>query len=258
MSKAGRRFKQYNEHGFTIVELMIALSVLSVLLITATLVLIQIGALYSKGVNAADLQNANRTLVADISAQLQFSGRVPNGCQMNTAATSPLAPTIVNTTCFSSSHNYSNTNDGTTETVYSYCINNTRYSYVMNRELGTDTTTTPQQTTPHVLWRDTLTTNATACPTPDITQPHPADGSTQPGSGYEMLGNHMRLTRFVVQQTTTSSGIYNVDAWMAFGDSDLVQPDPSGSPGRSLCNGGRGTQFCSVSAISTQLTGRIY
>lgn len=246
------------EQGFTIVELMIALSVLSVILVTTTIILTQIGALYSKGVNSADLQNATRTVVADISGQLQFSGKVPNGC------------TPVTTTCYASTHDYHNSTDNTNEKVYSYCISNTRYSYVLDRELGTDsskTTAHPDTTvTPHVLWRDTLTTDASTCPTMDITQSDPATGTcynaagstpclTKGDTGYEMLGNHMRLVRFNIQQASGSDGIYGVDVWTAFGDSDLVQADGSGRP---ICAGGAGTQFCSTATITTQLTGRIY
>jgi prepilin-type N-terminal cleavage/methylation domain-containing protein len=235
------------EEGFTIVELMIALSVLSVILVTVTLILLQIGVLYSKGVNAADLQNATRTVVADISGQLQFSGKVPLGC------------TVTSVTCYANTHDYLNGVDNTTETVYTYCISNTRYSYVLNRELGTDSSTTPtNQVTAHVLWRDTLTTDASTCPVPDIVNGSHLNDAPSKGDGYEMVGNHMRLTRFKIAQTTSSSGIYNVDVWTAFGDNDLVKPDPAGPAGRSICASGAGTQFCSVSAITTQLTGRVY
>lgn len=237
---------KWNEQGFTIVELLIALSILSVILVTATIILIQIGALYSKGVNAADLQNATRTTVADISGQLQFSGKVPNGC------------TPTDTTCYANSKNFLNSADGTTLTVYTYCIGNTRYSYVLNRELGTDRGTSPEQKTSHVLWRDTLTTDASACPVPNIVAGTDLDDPPSKGDGYEMLGNHMRLTRFNIRETNSGSGIYNVDVWTAFGDSDLVRPDPAGPPGRSICAGVTGTQFCAVSSISTQITGRVY
>lgn len=235
-----------DNQGFTIVELMIALSVLSVILVTVTIILTQIGALYSKGVNAANLQNANRTVVADISAQLQFSGKVPNGC------------TPLPTTCYADKDNFLNSQDGSNVTVYTYCIGNTRYSYVLGRELGTDSSTSPQQITQHVLWRDTLDKDATTCPVPDIVNSVNLDDAPSKGDGYEMLGNHMRLTSFNIQQTAASSGIYNVDVWMAYGDSDLVRPDTAGPPGRSICLGGVGTQFCSISAITTQLTGRVY
>jgi prepilin-type N-terminal cleavage/methylation domain-containing protein len=237
--------KLRSEQGFTIVELMIALSVLSVLLITATLILIQIGGLYSKGVNAADLQNVNRNVVADVTGQLQFSGRVPNGCM----------PIANNVTCYAqTTANVHNNTDGTDETIYSYCIGKTRYSYVLNRELGTNSATTPTQVTQHVLWRDTMTSTS-SCPPADIVNSTHLSDPPSSGDGYEMMGSHMRLTRFNMQPITGSNGVYNVDVWLAFGDSDLVQTQADGS---STCVTGKGTQFCSISTISTQVTGRVY
>lgn len=266
INAAQRKKLRDSQQGFTIVELMIAMSILAVLLVTSTLVLIQIGALYSKGVNAADLQNATRTVVSDVSGQLQFSGKIPLGCK----------PTA--TTCYASKHDYHNSLDNTTETVYSYCISNTRYSYVLDRELGTDSSVTaghPNTTiTPHVLWRDTITSTGTTCPTMEISQSDPETGScydldptdprespvlvpcsTTPGSGYEMLGNHMRLVRFKIDKVPGPKSVYGIQVWTAFGDSDLVQSDAAGQP---TCSGGPGTQFCSTSIITTQLTGRIY
>ncbi|HSX37132.1 MAG TPA: type II secretion system protein, partial [Patescibacteria group bacterium] len=65
--------------GFTIVELMVALSVLSILLVMSTVILIQIGKLYTKGVNQAATQNAARDIINDLSSQLQVSGNAPDG-----------------------------------------------------------------------------------------------------------------------------------------------------------------------------------
>lgn len=244
--KVRTRTKPTANRGFTIVELMIALSVLSVLLITVTMILIQIGALYSKGVNAANLQTINRNIVADLSSQLQFSGTAPVGC----------TPQANPPTCYADSVNDTGSIDGGgswAATVYSYCIGSTRYSYVLNHELGTDSSN--NQITRHVLWRDTLSPTATGCPALKIlSQDAPTDASSQ-GDGYEVLSNHMRLTRFDIEPTSSSSGIYNIDVWMAFGDSDLVQ---TAANGLASCRGGSGTQFCVPSNISTQVIGRVF
>ncbi len=240
-----RHARLKSEKGFTIVELMIALSVLSVILITTTLVLIQIGSLYTKGVNAADLQNVNRNVVADLTGQLQFSGTAPVGC----------TPIANNVTCYAQTvASVHNNVDGTTETTYSYCIGKTRYSYVLNRELGTNTATTPTQNTQHVLWRDTLT-DTSSCPVADVVNGTHLDDAPSSGDGYEMMGSHMRLTRFNIQPVAGSNGVYDIQAWMAYGDSDLVQ---TAADGASTCVTGTGTQFCSISSISTQVTGRVY
>lgn len=231
--------KSVAEQGFTIVELMIALSIFSVILIVSTVVLIQIGALYSKGVNSADLQNATRTVVADISGQLQFSGRAPQGC------------TDIVKTCYA---NTRNNFDAANTPVYSYCIGRTRYSYVLNRALGTDPSYNPAQATQHVLWRDTLTDDS--CPVLDIINSNNLSAAPSKGDGYEMLGAHMSLTKFWVKQVSGSSGIYRAEVWTAFGDNDLLNKDLS--TGKANCIGSVGSQFCATSQISTQLTGRIY
>ena len=208
------------DDGFTIVELMIALSVLSIILVTASLVMIQVGKLYSKGVNAADLQNINRTVIADITSALQFSGNPPLNCTGNPCP-----------------RNYNNVK------VNSFCIDTTRYSYIVGSEQGTDQGFSPLVITPHVLWRDTMTTNG-SCDPVNITQ------SSIPGNGYDMLADHMRLSQFMVTPDPSVSGVYTVNISLAFGDNDLLNSTWTN------CNGGAGDQFCSTSSITSTVTRR--
>ena len=65
----------------------------------------------------------------------------------------------------------------------------------------------------------------------------------------------MRLTRFEVYPDPTSPDPQNMNVWMAYGDSDLVLP--GSTPGGRSVAGARGTQFCSVSEISTTVTQRV-
>jgi prepilin-type N-terminal cleavage/methylation domain-containing protein len=231
--------------GFTIVELMIALSVLSVLLVMSTTILIQIGVLYTKGVNGANLQDATRAVVADVSSSVQFSGTPPAACD---------AIRVANT-CYTDKITRSGYN------IYSYCVNTTRYTYVLDRELGTDSTTNPVSVTPHVLWRDTLNSPTQPCRPLFIDQATVvSDGSSLEGpnvdsKGYEVVAKHMRLTRFYINPTAGSSGVYVVDIWMAYGDNDLVVYKDA--QGHRTCKGDVGTQYCAVSQISTTITGRV-
>ncbi len=236
-----------SQQGFTIVELMIALSVLSTILVMSTIVLIQIGSLYTKGVNGANLQNTTRTIMADVAASLQFSGNQPPSCTsldgITCYATVPGSPRTVGA-------------GPTAMTVYSYCIDTTRYSYVLNRELGDDTTAPGGDAqTAHVLWRDTMKDSNDVCKPLDLTADIPSDA--QSAGGYEMMSNHMRLTRFNIPPP--SGNVYTIDVWTAFGDSDLVNTQPSSdpTPGLSTCNGGAGTQFCATSMITTSITRRV-
>ncbi len=71
-----------------------------------------------------------------------------------------------------------------------------------------------------------------------------------------MVGDHMSLARFKVQQTPVTTGtVYKVDAWLVYGDSDLFTTDGSGN---SICHGGAGTQYCATAQITTDVAGRIY
>jgi len=223
-----------SSEGFTIVELMIALSVLATILVMSTVIMIQISALYSKGVNAANLQNTSRNAINDIASALQFGGSPP-------IVASPQA------VIFSD-------NDGS-HSVQSgaYCINNVRYTYVLGREQATDIN---GHSTPHVLYRDTITGTG-SCPILDITHDTIAADSADADpahNGYDMLADHMRLTKLSIAETPPSSGVYNVDVWGAYGDSDLVVTAADGS---NTCKGGPGTQFCSTSQLSTSVTRRL-
>src|SRR5947209_8682260 len=131
--------KLLNQTGFTIVELMVALSVLSTILIICTAVLIQIGNIYIHGVNTANVQNTTRTIVSDLTATLQFSGFSPDGCtSISTTCYSPGPPPPV---------------DPLVHGPFAYCVGDTRYSYILQKELGTDSDGVK---TTHVLWRDTI------------------------------------------------------------------------------------------------------
>ena len=78
----------HHRKGFTIVELMIATSVFSVVIVLGLYAFIQINRYYTKGVNIVRTQEATRNLVADIGNQFQLtsgtyqqltSGSLPNG-----------------------------------------------------------------------------------------------------------------------------------------------------------------------------------
>lgn len=222
------------ERGFTIVELMIALSVLSVILTMSTAMMIQIGGLYSKGVNTANLQNTARNVMSDVSSTLQFGGK-------NNLTTCTPFPNC-GTTHF----------DPQNQTFSAFCIGNIRYSYILNHEAGTYSASTPTQIS-HVLWRDTIS-NSASCPALDVSKPGPlSDPITVANSGSDIVSPHMRVNRFMVTETPSGSGVYNADVWLAFGDDDLLAPPDV--LGHDTCIGGTGTAFCAVSELSTVVNG---
>ena len=64
-----------SQAGFTIIETLVALTVLSLILIAASAGLLQIGRTYYKGVITTRTQDINRAALDQISQALQFSGR---------------------------------------------------------------------------------------------------------------------------------------------------------------------------------------
>ncbi|MDL2363577.1 MAG: prepilin-type N-terminal cleavage/methylation domain-containing protein [Patescibacteria group bacterium] len=224
--------KLNSSNGFTIVELMISLSILSVILVISTVVITQIGRIYAKGVNAADIQNINRNVLADLSSSLQFSGSQPFPCTIDTAQT-----------CAASTASFTGI-----PTAYAYCIGTTRYSFVFNKELGYDQST--NETTNHVLWKDTMSNISTCIPV-DLS----VAGDPSPGTkGYEMVGPHMQITKLKIKGSSTNIGEYTVDAWLGYGDSDLVRVDVNGVPS---CKDGDGTEFCASSQLSQTVIRRL-
>ncbi len=108
-----------SSRGFTIIELMIAIVIFSVLLLAAAATLTQISRLYYKGVVTTKTQNISRSLVDDISQTLQFSSGVVS------AASS-----------------------GQTQSI---CIGQTRYTFIINKQVKQG-----DPGTLHALWQDKI------------------------------------------------------------------------------------------------------
>lgn len=120
MNKRWRLTPYVNEEpnrqgGFTIVELMIATIVFSVIMLLAAGVVIRFTSNFQRGVTQTTTQNAARSIIDLVSQQLQFTGST-NGFGRLTA-------------------------NGTSK---GYCILGVQYSYVLGRQLGNQTGQTRQ------------------------------------------------------------------------------------------------------------------
>ena len=216
-----RLFKSPSQHGFTIVELMIATSVLSIILLLVTVMMISIGSLFSKGINQARVQDSVRTITDDVSQHLKLvDGTI-----------TPMTPKPFGGF-----------------TVQGYCIGNTRYSAIIGHQIGTGNERTTTGTTPrapHVLWRDSDTG---ACTPLDLTQANPTGSGTD---GTELITAGSRLTDFTI---TGTSSPFTVSVGVAYGEADLLTA-PSGSGAH--CVGTTGTQYCASAVLNTLVTKRL-
>jgi prepilin-type N-terminal cleavage/methylation domain-containing protein len=221
--------------GFTIVELMIAISILSVILLMSTVVLESVGNLFSKGLNMANVQNDSRNIILNVVSSIQFSNSV-----LNNGVSSP--ETTING-----------------EKIYAYCFGETRYSYVLGF---------PPTGWQHILWVDKMI-NTSGCTPLNISQASPSCSgiknciSSQSNSGSELTGKNMHLAIFQVQPIPNDQGLFGIGVGLAFGDKDLFITDTSGKNPKLVnnedyqCNTAVGDEFCATSYLTTLAAERL-
>lgn len=157
--------KHLQSDGFTILELMIATTVFSVIMLLCTYGMIQIGRTYYKGATLARTQNTARAVMDNITQAIQYGSAVP----VNDIG----APTTPNGAVVSS-----------TASSGVFCVGSNQYTFTHDQVSGSN----------HGLVVDTSSLlNCTAQPLPSPTI-----------SGKELLGENMRLTKFQILNTTGS------------------------------------------------------
>lgn len=218
--------------GFTLLELMIATIVFSVILLASTTIVLQISRMYYKGVVTNRTQETTRRITDEIAQQIQFGG--------GEIITSP--------------PNASRAFVDGALTVQAFCIGNQRYSYAVNAKV---TSSTPAGTynpsaghqLQHGLWRDTIASGG-ACTPLDLSQPTPPGSSAD---GQELLGQNMRLSDKFSLACLGSRGVCNLTVSVLYGDDDLLVTWPN--PTR--CGNVTGSQWCAASTINTQIFKRL-
>ena len=229
------------QDGFTIIELLIATMVFSVILMAATTALFQLEKMYYRGIITNRTQTASRQIMAELSQQLQLN----KDNTRESTATYPQLPGL---------------------TVGSFCIDNLRYSFVKNVQVtdGVTYSDTNHQG-PHALWRDTI--NSTADCTPlNLGLADPAKTTDENNlsiggtNGDELLGQHMRLTNLSISSDNNcltggaNSHLCSVSVGIIYGDDDLLAPDANNPTG---CLTSFGDQWCAVSNLSTTVFKRL-
>jgi prepilin-type N-terminal cleavage/methylation domain-containing protein len=208
--------KKLTNAGFTIVELLIATAVFSVVLLLVSEGMIQIGRTYMKGVTLDRNQTTTQSIMDDISQAIQFSG---GDITTVTPAFNPA--------------------DMSPPTYY-FCVDNNRYTFRLNTQLTdgspiasskySDGSSAPGQAQ-HVLIKDTVSGCASQGPA-NLANPDP---TTNPR---ELLGVGMRLRDLTVTQIGASSS-YLIRVNVVYGDSDLLTTDlkcgVSSRAGGSFC-----------------------
>ncbi|HUD06196.1 MAG TPA: prepilin-type N-terminal cleavage/methylation domain-containing protein [Candidatus Saccharimonadales bacterium] len=213
--------------GFTIIELMIATAVFSVVLIIIVFSIISITRTYTRGITQTNTQNIARNIVNDVSQAIEFDGcgGTDGACSATEANPTP-------------------------GTGYSFCVGSREYIYQIGWEVE-----------PSFLATDQHSVNGLV-----VTDPNPA-GSTCPGpsrtfkktlvpNGTEFLNPNMRLSYFNISEVG-STDLYNVDVEVVYGGSSVLQ-NPTASNGTTACLGTVVQQdFCATAKLDTVVQERI-
>lgn len=175
------KYKNFNQQAFTILELMIATMVFSVILLLVTTGILNIGKTYYKGALQARTQGTARNIIDEISRSIQFTGVTPwPTIPLNAASTPYPKP----------------------GGEYWACINNINYSYVIDRQLDTDVS-------------KALISYDSPC------FPYSPSAVPAARNPKELLGKGMRLTALEVMLVPGNSDVYNVTVEVASGEIDL-------------------------------------
>lgn len=245
-----KRLLRTSQSGFTILELMVATVVLSVVLLISTMAIMGVNRLYYKGQNAIHTNDTARNILQDVSKQIEFGAQTPNLAASPAISPCPAAPNpALSLWCSSTAQGK----------VYAYCIDTTRYSFALNTQYIDGTN--------HVLWEDTIApSDVTNCRPLNVFSlsagvPQTTSGAVAGTNGKELLLPNMRLTGFEIQQNT-ATGAYNVTVDVVYGSDDLltaIPPADANHPTIDLreCKSTIGDQFCAVSELQTSAMRRL-
>jgi prepilin-type N-terminal cleavage/methylation domain-containing protein len=216
-----RSAKDRLKAGFTIIELLIATLVFSVVLLVIATGVMQFNHAYYAGITQSNTQNTARAILENISQAIQFSGE---------QVTSPIAGA---------------------GGEKGFCIGNDRYSYHQGWQLVDGTPNVAKHQTSHALVMDTPG-DCSGLTAQDFSKP-------LTGSSTELLSPHMRLSNLSVTSVPGSSNLYSIDVRVVYGDDDLLHSPSGGGPTANdvVCQSGAGDQFCSISELSTVVQKRI-
>lgn len=233
------------DRGFTIIELLIATMVFSLILIVITAGVLRFTRQYYKGVISNQTQNTTRAIIDDVARAVQFNSGSVQKLTSNSMPAPPLS-------------------------TYGYCIGDSkRYSFVLNRQVTSSSPSALEHQSKYGLVSDNTTgcTTSTLALRTDITSGNLVD----PGTNVrELLGEHMRLNKFSIASTgLPSDGVYTIVVKVIYGDDELLcSPNVAGEcdPGTTTlsadrsdltCRSSSGAQFCAVSELTTTVKKRV-
>lgn len=213
--------KRDNGRGFTLIELMIATTVFSVVLLLAMTGFFQIGRIFYKGVSITQSQDVVNQIGLDISESIEGAPKV-----------SPLT-------------DY--------KSMQYICIGKYRYTIDVNRRVDVGSTNT--FTTGQIgMVKDTMNSD-NSCAPPCLPNPTVcAPSELAWNKPVELLGDNMRVESFAVAPLgSISNDYYTVNMIISYGDNDLLTYTTPGDRNTVKCKTEKGSQFCAIGRYSASI-----
>jgi prepilin-type N-terminal cleavage/methylation domain-containing protein len=222
-----------NQKGFTLVELMIATAVFTVVLLVATTGIIRIGNIYYKGIITAQTQNSTRNIGNDLATSLQFASY-----DVSVPALAPGASPKF------------------------YCLGNTIYVYYINSQYKKGNEFSSG------LYSADLAPNPVCALASATTKCSGAVLLNCYNDRRQLLGENMRVMVFNIAPVNGSSTVYSINLRTIYGDTDLLtSTDNAGNPlppaslppnDQVTCKTGvAGSSFCAVAQLDTVVKKRL-
>lgn len=211
-----------NQAGFTLIELMIATAVFTVVLLVATTGIIKIGNIYYKGIITSQTQNTVRNLGNDIATSLQFASY--------NVETNPTPPPPLNQGF--------------------YCLGNTLYYYYLNSQYkkGSEFTTG--------LYSADLAVGSTCSSSSATVKCTVATTINCYNDRRQLLGDNMRVMVFAIKPVSGSSSVYSINLRIIYGDTELLTTAPT-LDAVTCKSGVSGSSFCAVGQLDTVVEKRL-
>jgi len=212
------------QKGFTIIELLVATSVLSVILLLVTAMIISIGNLFYKGVNQAHIQESVRSITDQISQSLELTG---NQVYYYNVSGDP---------------------------VHAYCVGNVRYTFVLGAQVGHPQPGSSNPTYQHILWQDT-TTDPTCVSHANLTLTTPSAGGRELGAPNSRLVslqiNGSGPYELEVFEAYGDDDLLcnSANAGTCDGSAPMTLADYTND--NVICKGSAGDQFCATARLNT-------
>lgn len=228
-----------NKKGFTIVELMIATVIFSMIMLICLTAMVQVSRAYYKGITHSKTQEAARLLMDEISQNIQLSGSAISSLEPDPAFVGPEI----------------NVND-VDEATGVFCAGNKRYTYTIDRKVSSATNENEKEIKNAIISEDVKCSDTLVA----------GDLNAQvSGTTKSLIGDNMRLTRFSVSRVVpdpavdikSGNQLWRIDIAIAYGDQDLIDYTDDSGADRVTCKPGTGNEFCSIVELSKIVSRRI-